>query len=175
MRAYSGQSFKSAKRSRPWRFLVYLTVGFVGGFVAATTWSVRQPVELVINTPHEAVAPTVSSADEVLAAPEAWSDTSNISVRTPQPNTFVKSPLVVEGLGRAFEQNAVVRLKDGKGVEITKIAVTGTAPDAGIYGPYRAELTFEKPKTKTGTLEIFQNSPKDGKEIDKVTVPVRFE
>lgn len=135
----------------------------------ANVLSARKPVELVISTPPP------STPSDVVEAPEVWSDSSNISVRIPQPNAIVRSPLIVEGLERTFEQNVVLRLRDGKGNELAKISTTGTAPDLGIHGPYRAQLSFDKPKTRSGTLEVFQGSPKDGSEIDKVTIPLRFE
>lgn len=149
--------------------MLILVLGFVGGFVTATAWSVRQPVELIISTPSPPETVAATSGEEV------WSESGNISVRTPRPSTVVVSPLVVEGLERTFEQNVVIRLKDGKDNELAKVATTGTAPDVGLHGPYRAELTFAQSKTRSGTLEVFQNSSKDGSEIDKVTVPVRFE
>ncbi len=171
MRAYGSKSFGSPRRSGgKWKrwFLVFV-FGFVGGFVVATAFSVREPIQLEISTP---LPPETVEEDP---EEQIWSASGNISVSTPKPNTVVSSPLIVEGLERTFEQNVVVRLKDAGDRELAKVAVTGTAPDAGIHGPYRAELTFETPATKTGTLEVFQGSPKDGSEIDKVTIPVRFE
>ena len=149
--------------------LFFLIIGFLGGFVAATSVQVRQPVELVISAPP----PPEIVENEIVE--EIWAESKNISVRIPRPSQLVQSPLTVEGLERTFEQNVVVRLKDAGGRELAKAATTGTAPDLGIYGPYRAELVFDTPRTREGTLEVFQNSPEDGSEIDKVTVPVRFE
>lgn len=149
-------------------FLIFV-LGFVGGFVVATALSVRKPIQLEISTPP--LPETIEERGE----DEIWSESKNISVRTPKLNEKVESPLIVEGLERTFEQNVIVRLKDAGDRELAKVAVTGTAPDLGIYGSYRAELIFEKPRTRAGTLEVFQNSAKDGNEIDKVVVPVRFE
>lgn len=150
-------------------WLVVFVLGFVGGFIVATGFSVREPIQLEISTPPPPETITGETEDEI------WSESGNISVRTPKPDASVSSPLIVEGLERTFEQNVVVRLKDAGERELAKVAVTGTAPDLGIHGPYRAELAFDRPRTREGTLEVFQESPKDGSEIDKVTVPVRFE
>lgn len=174
MRTYSSHSsFQPAgKRGKSFRWLIIgLVFGFVGGVATATGVIIRKPVEFVISMPRQDFPAEDLSGS---AQPEVWSDSGNVSVRTPRANTAVVSPLIVEGMERTFEQNVVLRLSDGKGVEMVKVAVTGTAPDAGIHGPYRAELKFEKPKTKTGTLEVFQGSAKDGSEIDKVTIPLRF-
>lgn len=140
--------------------------------MVAEIMKTKMPVELIISEPVSDNEMQVGNGE---APPEVWSDGGNISVRTPQPNAVVKSPLVVEGMQRTFEQNVVIRLRDGKDNELVRTAVTGTAPEIGIHGPYRAELVFDKPSTRTGTLEVFQISAKDGSEIDKVTMPVRFE
>lgn len=150
--------------------LFFLVAGFVGGFVVATSIQVRKPVELIISAP-----PSPEVVENNAEVEEVWSESKNISVRVPHSGQKVESPLIVEGLERTFEQNVVVRLKDAGDRELAKVATTGTAPDLGIHGLYRAELIFEKPKTLEGALEVFQNSPKDGSEIDKVTIPLRFE
>ena len=175
MRAYSSNSFKISKRGNKmsWIWTAFLLgAGFIGGIAIDQKLSMRKPVELIISTPVQEL-PQGSVVETGL--PEIWSESHNISVRSPQPNELVRSPFKVEGLERTFEQNVVLRLRDGKGNELVKIFTTGAAPDAGIHGPYRTELAFEKPATKTGTLEVFQASAKDGSEIDKVTVPVKFE
>lgn len=171
MRAYGSQSFVEKKRGgKVWRWLFFgLLFGFAAGFIAATAAVVRKPVELIISTPPP--PETLSGGEDG----ELWSKSENISVRTPRPDEKVESPLIVEGMERTFEQNVVLRLKDAGGRELVKTFTTGTAPDLGIHGPYRAELTFDRPSTRAGTLEVFQGSPKDGSEIDMVTVPVRFE
>lgn len=156
-----------------WILFVFIA-GVVGGVVIDQKLSAQKPIELIVSAPRQEVS---QESAGVNSAPEVWSESGNISVRSPQPNGLVASPLIVEGMERTFEQNVVLRLRDGNGIELVKLSTTGTAPDAGIHGLYRAELIFEqsKTKTKTGTLEVFQSSAKDGSEIDKVTVPVRFE
>src|SRR3989338_2463032 len=174
MRAYSANSFKPQKRGgKPWMWILFVFIaGVVAGGVIDQKLSAREPIELIVSAPRQDIP--ANNPDEQ-SAPEVWSESGNISVRIPQPNALVKSPLVVEGMERTFEQNVVLRLRDGNGNELVKTFTTGTAPDLGIHGAYRAELIFEKPKTKSGTLEVFQGSPKDGSEIDKVTIPLRFE
>ena len=152
-----------------WVMFVFIA-GVVAGVVIDQMLTVRKPIGLIVSAPRQEVPEENGES----APPEVWSESGNISVQTPQPNALVKSPLIVSGMERTFEQNVVLRLRDGKGVELIKTFTTGTAPDLGIHGPYRAELKFETPKTKTGTLEVFQGSAKDGSEIDKVIIPVRF-
>lgn len=175
MRAYCSNSFKSPnKRGQRWKLLVIIFIlGFVAGFVLCQYLQTGKPVEIIFST-------SVSGANQNFVEQnpgslEIWSESGNISVRAPQANSVVSSHLIVEGMERTFEQNVVLRLKDRDGNEIVKTSVQGSAPDMGIHGPYRAELVFEKPKTATGVLEVFQQSAKDGSEIDMVRVPVRFE
>lgn len=153
--------------------LVVFIAGLVAGVSADQFFNARKPIELIISAPRQDFP--AENQDGQASPDEVWSESGNISVRIPQPNTLIKSPLIVEGMERTFEQNVVLRLRDGNGNELVKTFTTGTAPDLGIHGAYRAELIFEKPKTKSGTLEVFQGSPKDGSEIDKVTIPLRFE
>ncbi|KKU71749.1 MAG: Lipoprotein LpqB, GerMN domain protein [Parcubacteria group bacterium GW2011_GWA2_47_26] len=144
----------------------------------ANVFNIRKPIELVVTTvqPNQNPSAAIVNTDlEAQAPPEIWSEGENISVRMPQPDSLVTSPLIVEGLARTFESDVVLRLKDDKGEELVKTFTTANAPDAGLYGPYRAELIFEKPRARAGTLEVFELSAKDGSEINKVTVPVRFE
>ncbi len=176
MRAYSSNSFKPPKRGggKPWAWILFVFIaGVVLGIIIDQRLSARKPIELIVSAPFQEV-PQESEYDK--SSSEIWSDSGNISVRSPQPNGLVASPLIVEGMERTFEQNVVLRLRDGNGNELVKLSTTGTAPDVGIHGLYRAELIFEqsKTKTKTGTLEVFQSSAKDGSEIDKVTIQVRF-
>lgn len=175
MNSYLAKSFRG-ERGSGWswkKWFGLLLLGFIGGVVADQVWTARGPVELIIST----VAPAVSDLPGISEnrMPEIWSESGNISVRFPEKNSVIQSPLSVEGMERTFEQNVVLRLRDSKGGELVKTAVTGTAPDVGLHGLYRAELLFDRPKTKTGILEVFQASAKDGSEIDKVTMPVRFE
>lgn len=172
MRAYSPNSLRPAKRGGrfKWFFGIFV-LGFVGGIAVSELLQAKKPVELIISAPRQDF-PAESLGGQ---ATEVWSEGGNLSVRFPPPQAVVKSPLLVEGMERTFEQNVVVRIKDSKANELAKTTVTGTAPDAGIHGPYRAELVFEKPATRSGVLEVFQIAPQDGSEIDKITVPVRFE
>lgn len=153
-----------------------LIIGFAGGIIVATTLNVHKPVEVVItNTAPTPLESSAASVTPVRGAPAQWSESNNISVEVPQRSALAKSPLAITGQARVFEGQVSIRLKDGKDQELGKTIAVAKAPDAGLYGTYRAELTFEKSKTKTGTLEVFQVSAKDSNEVDKVTIPLRFE
>jgi hypothetical protein len=98
----------------------------------------------------------------------------NITVTAPVPGETVASPLVVRGEARVFENAVSVRLRSSDGTILAETFTTADAPDVGQFGPFEVRLTFSEPTTTTGTLEVFSQSPKDGSEINKVTIPVEF-
>jgi len=106
--------------------------------------------------------------DELRTAEEA-----NVVVFIPKENATVGSPFDIEGKARVFENIVNIRLKDKLG----KILFQGTAdaqsPDMGEFGLFQTEIEYTTTQTK-GTLEIFESSAKDGSEINKVVIPVKF-
>ena len=98
-----------------------------------------------------------------------------IWVTSPMPDSKVTSPLTVTGTAwGVFEATVNLRLvtEDGQ-----KIVEGNTLASAWMdeRGTFKTTLEFTKPQTKTGYLEVFWYSPKDGSELDKVRVPVKFE
>lgn len=98
----------------------------------------------------------------------------NIIVYAPQPNDEVGLPLVIKGEARVFESTFNYRIKDGDGSIIHESFGMAAAPDMGQYGPFELSVNYPKPKAATGTVEVFEYSAKDGSEINKVIIPVRF-
>ncbi len=101
-------------------------------------------------------------------------ESNNIKVTAPAPNEEITSPLVIKGEARTFEQAYAYRLSDESGAMIVEGFGTAHATDIGIFGPFESTLTFTKPQSRKGMLEVFQYSAKDGTEIDKVSIPVVF-
>lgn len=101
-------------------------------------------------------------------------DEPNIIVFLPQPNYAVGLPLVINGEARVFENAFNYRLKDSDGTVLIEKSAMANAPDIGQYGPFEISVNYPAPKGTTGTLEVFDYSAKDGSEIDKVIIPVRF-
>lgn len=96
-----------------------------------------------------------------------------IWVTAPAPGQKVGSPLEVRGSARVFEATVNVRLSDSSGKVIAEESKTATkgAPERGDFV---LSLPFHAPSPGSGRLEVFWRSPKDGKEMDKVTVPVTW-
>lgn len=99
---------------------------------------------------------------------------ANIVVTKPNKNDSVGIPLIIEGKARVFESTFSYRIKDSKGNIIYESHAMSNAPDAGLFGNFRLTVVYPKPQTATGFVEVFEYSAKDGSEINKVIVPVKF-
>ena len=94
------------------------------------------------------------------------------SIRQPQPNDLVDSPMEVCGVGTGFEGVFEARVRDGNGAELARQTIN--AGGTGIWGNFHVTLAVGVPTTAQGTLEIYENSARDGSEVGMVTVPVVF-
>ena len=105
---------------------------------------------------------------------ESGAEKPNITVSSPKSQDLVGSPFKVQGEARVFENVVSLRLRDKTG----KILFQGTAeaksPDIGQFGSFEKEIKF-KTKEKEGFLEVFESSPKDGMDVNKVIIPLKFQ
>lgn len=127
----------------------------------------KEPPVVLPDAPAENI-PALESGEPIV------SESGNIKVTRPQPDSLASSPMLVKGQARVFESTFQMVLKDGDGKEVTKKTVTYTAEDPSQFGDFGELLLFDVPKTDTGTLEVFDNSAKDGAVQDLVTIPVKF-
>lgn len=97
-----------------------------------------------------------------------------ITVRQPQPFDLVDDPIAICGVGTGFEGVFSARARDGNGVELALVTIN--AGGTGVWANYQAMLPLGSvPSTPNGTVELFEFSAKgDGKELNKVVVPVVF-
>ncbi len=96
-----------------------------------------------------------------------------IWVIVPTPDSVVSSPLRVVGSARVFEGTVRGRLVGDNGRKLAEGFTTATA-GAPARGDFELILIFKPPADGRGRLEVFWESPEDGREVDKVVVPVRF-
>jgi hypothetical protein len=94
----------------------------------------------------------------------------NIIVRSPEPGTVVKSPLVITGLARVFEAQFNVTLYGELGGVIAE--TTGMAEEGQVLSPFQVELTFAVSREQPACLWVYDLSAKDGSRIDVVQVPI---
>ena len=119
----------------------------------------QTPTQLMTQSPTTIASPAASS---------------NIEVMAPKDRDVVTSPILVLGNARVFENVVSIRLTDDNGNVLATENVNAKSPDVGKFGPFEASIVFNAPQTKTGLLEVYQVSAKDGSEIDKVSIPVIF-
>lgn len=140
-------SFKSARTAKIVLLIVFAGVlGFAAYFIQG---------KLVIHETHT-------------------SPGTNLAVFSPKPNETISSPVLVEGIARAFASGLVVRLaeKSGKVLFEQKIKVENV--NEGEFGPFSQSFTFPKGAEQEGVLEVLQTSPQTGLLLDKARVAVRF-
>lgn len=99
---------------------------------------------------------------------------ANIKVIEPLAWQELGLPAVIIGAARVFENQFSFRIKDGSGNILTEGFSSADSPDTGQFGLFRVETSYRAPAQNAGVVEVFQYSPRDGSEVDKVSVPVRF-
>lgn len=101
----------------------------------------------------------------------------NIVVSGLRKGQNVTLPFIVRGEARVFENVLNVRLKEKDGTLLFESIAISQSPDMGIFGPFEKEVNylFAEPKDKNVVLDVYWLSPKDGSEIDMVSLPLRLE
>jgi len=97
----------------------------------------------------------------------------NIVIFDPKENAKISSPLDITGKARVFENVVSLRLKDKTEKILFQGVTDAKSPDVGQFGLFQEEITYETNQSE-GTLEVFESSAKDGSEINKVEIPVKF-
>ncbi|OPY58142.1 MAG: Spore germination protein GerM [Pelotomaculum sp. PtaU1.Bin035] len=96
-----------------------------------------------------------------------------IWITAPTTGQKVASPLEVRGSARVFEAAVNARLLDDSG-EIMASGYANAAQGAPGRGEFILPLNFQAASPGHGKVEVFWISPKDGKELDKVVVPIAW-
>lgn len=107
--------------------------------------------------------------------PRAEVVTSNefLVVTSPVPYAQIQSPVQVAGKSNFFEANTRIRVKDENGQVLADTYTTAEGYMDALY-PFSQEVTYEAPTIEAGIIEVFEESAKDGSEINKVIIPVTF-
>lgn len=120
--------------------------------------------------------PTVSptrAASPAGATPTGASSgqSGGITITAPQTGSMVRSPVLVQGLGRGFEGNLVIEVRDAAG----KVLGQGTAQGGalGTPEPYRAMVSFTPPASaQPGEIVVYTRSARDGSVQESARVEV---
>lgn len=132
---------------------------------------VSQPVSISPENPLQ----TISSTPGVVS-PTVLPQVANISISSPKDGDYVQFPMIITGQARVFESVLNYRITDENGATLSSGSTMANSPDAGQFGMYIITIKdlgdFSRGKI---SIEVFQNSARDGSEIDKVTIPVTLQ
>lgn len=97
-----------------------------------------------------------------------------IFAEAPTPGAIITSPLRVWGTSNTFEATYAVRVENTAGEMIAEHWSMATS-GSGTRGTFDAPITFDVPAAGTmGTVIFFEESAKDGSEINVIEIPVVF-
>ena len=96
-------------------------------------------------------------------------------VTKPLIDDVVESPVLVTGRAIAFESTVNIRVKDDDSNILGEANTMTNAPDMDKFGDFFVEVSFKTAATKSGVIEAFEYSARDGSETNKVIIPVTFE
>lgn len=151
--------------------IIFLGIRFFSG---EDNW-ICQNGEWVKHGNPEAEKPTTGCGENLNNQTEEQqiAEEPNIVVFNPKENAKVSSPFDLEGKARVFENVVSIRLKDEDGKILYEGITNAQSPDMGKFGLFQEEITYATAQVK-GTLEVFESSAKDGSDINKVIIPVKF-
>lgn len=93
-------------------------------------------------------------------------------IERPGPFVRVEDSLRVTGKARVFEGSFQMILEDGHRVLAEKVMQVEGAP---AWSQFDVELLLEEtPSSPNGTLLLYEESAKDGSEVNRIVIPVRF-
>jgi len=100
-------------------------------------------------------------------------ETPLILVETVAPGDVVPATPRVAGINNTFENNVRIRIVGADGRTLADTFTTGRGP-MGQWGPFDTVVPIARGSNASGKVVLFENSAKDGSEINVVEVPVRF-
>jgi hypothetical protein len=95
---------------------------------------------------------------------------ANIILESPKAGDTLNSQFVIKGKEKVFENQLNFRVRNSKGQALIEGTMAARSSGVGKFGSFEATVS-SLPKGKT-TVEVFDNSPKDDSEIDKVSIQV---
>lgn len=149
-------------------FLSFVAMGiFIYQLNADKQEDIVLPSALPRLSPSQTVQPTNSEPTVVL--------NKNIVLSSPIQDQSVSGSFIISGEARVFENVVSIRVTNQTtGKVLTQTTVYVNAPDAGQFGKFA--MRFDIPQgIQSGNIllvEVYQASPKDGTEVDKVKLTV---
>ena len=140
-------------------------------FIAVTGFIFRDSLHLPTNK-----RPSIKTISITPTAPPMRS--TNIQVDSPQQYEKIPNIVAIKGQARVFENVVSIRIKNkNTGKVLIQDTVYVDSPDVGKFGPFTYIVNLSDKKLSKGTpiqVEVYQASPKDGSEIDKITIYLTY-
>ena len=153
--------------------LAAVFAGIFAGYILGWYFSPNKVNQNVQNQPTVQASPTPGASSKLPDV--AISDSQELIISTPRPGDTITTPIKINGLVRAFENRVGMRLKNQDGVVVRETKFTAKQGEIGTYISLGVDFTFAQPAVpQDGTFEIFTFSARDGSEINKVIIPVKF-
>lgn len=143
-------------------------VAYMGYFSAFTS---KTNVEMAAQEQVQTPADDLTTVDKSVTSDNS---STNIHIFSPKKGDTIGLPLKILGEARVFESTYAVRLKEKGGTVLAEESGMTLPGDMGEFNLFTKEMNYPQPKGTEGILEVFQYSAKDGSEIDKVTIPIKF-
>ena len=96
-----------------------------------------------------------------------------LTVLAPKMEAQIKSPLTVSGAVTLGDNRVRARLKNSNGLVLAEIYAT--TKKVGSDATFSATLSFKKPVSTKGTLEVFLVTNKGGVQNNLLAIPVVFQ
>lgn len=96
-----------------------------------------------------------------------------IKIKLPQKNAIVDNPVLIIGKANVSEANVRVRMKDNMQNVLLDTFITAEGAYDGLYA-FEKTADYISPSSRNITMEVFEESAKDGKEIHRVIIPLVF-
>ena len=114
---------------------------------------------------------TTAPGQTTTTAPKTISDSGLVKVTSPKPGAHVTSPIEVAGSANVYEAalNADLVAPNGR-IMATRnfMATAGT----GTWGTFSTEFGYPVGYVGPATLNVYSISPKDGSQVNLVSIPV---
>ncbi len=94
-----------------------------------------------------------------------------IVVFSPVIGSAVSNPVTISGTANVFEATVSLRILDQNGSEVAR-GFTQATCGTGCRGDYSDPLSYQVDHEQPGTIEVFENSAKDGSPINVQRIPV---
>jgi hypothetical protein len=96
-----------------------------------------------------------------------------VKVTSPKIGAQIKNPALIAGQANLSGNKLKAKIKDNKGLILAESFVQ--VKNVKKMSDFSISLTYKKPSTLKGVVEVFQVAAKDDSEINKIIIPIVFE